>query len=1184
MRLDKIGWLKKVSQTHYFPALVSIAVMTISVLTWYNLNQLRLKQHQRELETIAQTIGRELEQKTAAMIAVLANLEQQSRENWPEQISIITQQFPNLKAIATVNTNQQLTYILPCNCESIVSPIILEKFPSVREITVTSTFEGRKDNPAFLIYVPSSESDSEYLVAVIDLQDWLVASQQNFPDHHLHLREQEKLIYHSDLPTESQGIVSFNSYPWELVVSPQMTQNHMKQLILTRSVLVGGVAIGGLLGISLWLCQKLERHKQARQESERLFMEVQDLCCIANFDGYFQKLNPAWSRNLGYSESELLTQPYLHFIHPDDRELTEIEMNKLINGEKFVNLENRYRHRDGSYRIFSWRATANLESALIYAVARDITEETQAKQALDQHRRLLNDIVTNLPVIVYSIDNQGIFTLSEGQGLTYLQLKPNQVVGQSVFSLYREFPEILEFIRRVLEGNQCTWQATVNGRFYVNNASPLKNAQGEIIGLTGIAQDLTAQQQLQHELQTKEVFLGKIINTISDAILVVDSSGCILFFNPSAVSLFGSSESQLQNHQLSLPLVKGKSKDIYLLRPDQSLIIVEIQVETMQWQNQNAYLVSLRDITQRKQAEEQLQKNEERLEGILNSLQDIVWSIEPVTHTLIYINPAATRILGYSLEKACQTPGLWFKIMHPEDIELVRSQLQLLELKNNQTVEFEYRLRDIHGDYHYFDCRAWSVFNSQGEIIRIDGIESDITVKKQTEKDLEHRRLYDELTNLPNRTFFVSHLEYLCANLETDQTYRFALLILDLDEFKIINDSLGHRLGDKLLQAIALSLKSCLTPADFIARLGGDEFGILLEDNCDLEEAIALVKTIQTSLAQSFQIEDNYSISVKTSIGIAFSDQAVVSPETLLRNADTALNRAKAMGKNNYAIFNPQMHSLALNRLERELDLRYALEHSGFVLHYQPIVSLLNRKILGFEALVRLLHPNHGLLYPGDFIGIAEETGLIVPIGMWVLRAACQQLKQWQQRFPEHSRLKLSVNLSPRQFDNPDLISSIEQILQEEAVEPQLIKLEITESLFMDNIENAINVLQKLKKRNLKICVDDFGTGYSSLSYLHRFPVNTLKIDRCFVSNLETSVESMQIIKIIINLAHSLGLDTIAEGIETEAQLQFLKEIGCDQGQGYLFAKPLDVATADTYLSKGLTPRGDNEAGDLDRV
>jgi diguanylate cyclase (GGDEF)-like protein/PAS domain S-box-containing protein len=802
---------------------------------------------------------------------------------------------------------------------------------------------------------------------------------------------------------------------------------------------------------------------------KRWKMHRQDLCCIADFKGYFRRVNPAWSKTFGYSESELLTRPYLDFIHPEDYQLTTDEINKLVTGTQTeVILENRYRDINRLYHTLAWRATANQETGLIYAVARNITEK-------------------------------------------------------------------------------------------------IRNQTGKVIGV--VADDLT--EQLQTQLDAQEELLTKIINTISDAIVVVNDQGEILFFNPQTISLLGRSQAQLKGHQLGLPIVKESSTNIELLRPDGKMIIAEMHIEKINWQKQNASLVSLRDITASKQAKEKLHKNEERLQSILGSLEDIVWSADPLNFDLIYINQAATKIFGYSPQQLSQDRQLWLNIIHPEDEEFVRDQLEAVKTKDK--IEFVYRLIPEDQVCRWIYCRAWTVYNNEQETIRIDGIQTDITTKRQVETDLQRRIFNDNLTNLPNRDFFLSQLAYICQTLvQTREKYGFAVMILDIDEFKVINDGLGHSSGDQLLKEVALRLQLAIEPTDFIARLGGDEFGIILENTSELEQAIAVVKKIQACLEQPFQIRDNSEVFVKTSIGIAFSDANTITPDMLIRNADTALYHAKAMGKDNYAIFNQEMHAIALNRLDREQDLRYALENNGLVLHYQPIISLINQKILGFEALLRLQHPTQGLLSPVEFIAIAEETGLIVPIGLWILREGCQQIKQWHRKFPQYNKLKLNINLSVRQFNDPLLISSIDAIFAETQLNPEFIKLEITESLFIEEIEQAITLLHKLRDRNLKICLDDFGTGYSSLSYLHRFPLNTLKIDRCFVTGLETSVESVQIIKIIINLAHSLGLDTVAEGVETTAQLESLKSLGCDQVQGYLLSRPLSVTATEAYLQQHL--------------
>ena len=443
----------------------------------------------------------------------------------------------------------------------------------------------------------------------------------------------------------------------------------------------------------------------------------------------------------------------------------------------------------------------------------------------------------------------------------------------------------------------------------------------------------------------------------------------------------------------------------------------------------------------------------------------------------------------------------------------------------------------------------------------------DITARKQAEEKLLHEAFHDTLTQLPNRALFMDHLKLALERAKRSPTDLFAVLFIDLDRFKIINDSLGHAIGDQLLIEIAARLRRCLRPGDTVARLGGDEFALLLEDINDINEALIVAERIQFEVSQPCTLEGHDTFTT-ASIGIAFYTPSYQQAADLLRDADTAMYRAKSAGKAQHVIFDSVMHAQVLNRMKMEADLRRGIERQEFFLLYQPIVSLQSNRLTGFEALVRWQHPERGLVSPVEFIPLAEETGLILPIGHWVMQEACRQIKEWQQTDPASFPLQMSVNLSSRQFTQPNLIEQIKNVLEESAINPAYLKLELTESAVMDNVEAAIKQLQEIRDLGIALSIDDFGTGYSSLSYLHRFPLNTLKVDRSFVMRMNKK-ENLEIVRTIIALAGNLGLEVIAEGIETYEQLTQLQNLQCEYGQGYYFAKPLGKEAAGAFIRDG---------------
>ena len=444
-------------------------------------------------------------------------------------------------------------------------------------------------------------------------------------------------------------------------------------------------------------------------------------------------------------------------------------------------------------------------------------------------------------------------------------------------------------------------------------------------------------------------------------------------------------------------------------------------------------------------------------------------------------------------------------------------------------------------------------------------LEQEISERLQVQERLLHLALHDVLTGLPNRTWFIKRLEQLLSQGEQQSSHNFAVLFLDCDRFQSVNDSLGHSVGDQLLVMIARRLGLCLRPSTTLCRLGGDEFAILLQD-ISPDDAIKVAEDILQELVDPFQIGE-YQVFTNVSIGIVMGSDIYKQPEHILRDADTAMYQAKARGKACYQIFEQNMHSRALHNFHLELELRHGLERNEFEVYYQPIVDLSTYQIVSFEALVRWHQPHKGFIVPNKFIPIAEETGLVVAIDLFVLRQACHQLKTWQNQGLADSSLKISVNLSAKHFTSFSIITNVEKILQETGLEGNCLRLEITETDIMENAEFAFKLIEQLKQRQIQLSVDDFGTGYSSLSYLHRLPIDYLKIDRSFVMRIGRDGKNTEIIKAIIALAESLDIATVAEGVETTLQLEAIKELNCNLCQGYLFSKPVDAIAASNLLT-----------------
>jgi diguanylate cyclase (GGDEF)-like protein len=439
---------------------------------------------------------------------------------------------------------------------------------------------------------------------------------------------------------------------------------------------------------------------------------------------------------------------------------------------------------------------------------------------------------------------------------------------------------------------------------------------------------------------------------------------------------------------------------------------------------------------------------------------------------------------------------------------------------------------------------------------------------QESREHFRHAAFHDSLTGLPNRNLFSDQLRLAIEECKQHRERSFAVLFLDLDRFKNINDSLGHSQGDQLLVEIAARLRGCIGPAATVARFGGDEFAILMDRLKDPAEALQLAEKIQQDLSAPFTIGKSEAVTT-ASIGIAFSGLGYERPEDILRDADTAMYRAKDAGKARYEVFDTAMHDRAVIRMRMENDLRRAIEQQEFRVYYQPIVSLTSRKLAGFEALVRWQHPERGIISPTEFIPMAEETGMIVPIGQWVLEQSCKLMRGWHRQSPLNRALVLNVNISGKQLQHPELIEQINRAVTASGLQPGSLKLEITESVLMENAEGAATTLARLREHGYRLCIDDFGTGYSSLSYLHNFPVNTLKIDRSFVERIGLDGGNEEITQTIVQLAHNLGMEVVAEGVETYEQLSQLAAMGCQLGQGYVFSKPLDAEAATAYIVAG---------------
>lgn len=687
------------------------------------------------------------------------------------------------------------------------------------------------------------------------------------------------------------------------------------------------------------------------------------------------------------------------------------------------------------------KRTEELERAnkmlLEQALVRKRTE--QALRASEQRFRI---VVNNAPIILFALDQKGMFTLSEGKGLECIGIRPGEVVGKSVFSLYGEVEQVKDDFQRALAGETITSVLAIENAVFELWCSPVVDENNKVTGVIGVMTDITERTQAEEKIRASEKNLSAILENMQDTFYRTDNDGNIVLISPSINKLLGYTQEELIGLNLSTLFVD----------PERRMKFLQALAEN---------------------------------EGILNS--------------------------------------------------------------------YEMAMNRKDGSIVWVSSNAQYCFDEAGNVIGVEGTTRDITERKQTEQHLRYLANYDALTKLPNRTLFRDRLEHALAYARR-YNHLVVLMFLDVDRFKSINDSLGHLVGDQLLQAVSERLRSCAREGDTVARLGGDEFAIVMEGIIDLSDSDVAAQKVLGAMSQSFVLE-GHDVFVTASIGVTIYPSDSNDIESLMRNADTAMYRAKQAGRNNFQFYTEDMNTRAIESLLLQNNLRQALDREEFLLYYQPQISMTTGSMNGMEALVRWKHPELGILSPKQFISIAEETGLIIPLGEWVLKKVCLQIKEWQERdLPE---FRVSVNLSAVQFQQKNLVERISSIVKEAGVDPGYIELEITEGVLIDDEESAINILNQLKEIGMHISIDDFGTGYSSLSYLKRFPINTLKIDKSFIRDISTDPDDAAIAEAIIALGHSLRLNVIAEGVETQEQLSFLSPRGCDEVQGFYFSEPL---------------------------
>jgi diguanylate cyclase (GGDEF)-like protein/PAS domain S-box-containing protein len=717
---------------------------------------------------------------------------------------------------------------------------------------------------------------------------------------------------------------------------------------------------------------------------------------------------------------------------------------------------------------------------------------------------------------------------------------------------------------------------------------PIRDKAGRTIGTFGISHDITGLIEAKDALAEQAELLATLMEGVPDRIFFKDARSRFLRVNRAQAERFGLASPEEAVGKTDFDFFPREEAERFLhdereiMRTGLPMVGKEekrtLPDGTVRWtsstklplRDRAGRVVGTfginRDITGLKRAEEALAEQAELLQTLMDNVPDFIF-FKDAEGRFTRVNRALAARLG--LEDAAQAEGKSDADFFDRELaEAARKDEQEIIRTGRPIIAKEERERFPRGEVIWVSTTKMPLCDRNERIVGTFGISRDVTERKRAEEQLTHQAFYDPLTQLPNRALFMDRLGHRFRRARRDGGAPFAILFLDLDRFKGVNDSLGHEAGDNLLVTTARRLETCLRPGDTVARLGGDEFTVLLDSVADAGDAVRIADRVQAALAAACNL-GGVEVFTTASIGIALSAAHYERPEDLLRDADTAMYRAKAHGKARHEIFDAAMHERAVTLLQLETDLRRAVDRGEFRLFYQPVVALADGRLTGFEALVRWPHPQRGLILPDAFIPLAEETGLIAPLGLWVLREACRQTREWQIRFPADPPLRVSVNVSSRQFAQKDFVDQVRHILAETGLDPATLTLEITESAIMENVKATASILGQIRALSIQLYIDDFGTGYSSLSQLHQFPINTLKVDRSFVSRMDAERDRSEIVGTIVSLARNLGMNVTAEGVETQEQLDLLRQLQCGSAQGFFFSKPLEMTDAEALLGKG---------------
>ena len=990
---------------------------------------------------------------------------------------------------------------------------------------------------------------------------------------------------------------------WAAVGLWRLRDWHMAPLVLLLAVSLVPVALGGgepfvlsgagvasgiaalslsaatLVAVILFSRALKERRVLQREAAllEQVFHHSPEAIALLDREDRVLRGNAEFIRLFGYSADETRGKPVGDLIVPPEGSSDGALLKRALEVGETVSEDSVRQRKDGTQLPVSITRTpieANGGEIAAFGIYRDTSSHKHTENALRKSEEKSHTILDHIDDGYYELDASGKLIALNSALCKILGYAPEELLGMDgrKYLDAENAGKLNELFEWIGHGGAPTgavdWEIIRKDgarRFVEGSVSPIRSGDGELEGFRGILRDVSERKAADDVMRRQ----WGAIEASMDGMAIVDGGGRVEYANDAIVRIYGygsaasllgkswkmfySGDDLTRVDEEILPTVQDTGHwrgEVYGTRQDGTTFPQEISLTRLK---DGGLTVVVRDITQRHVNEKALRDSQERYALAARGANDGLWDWNLRTGN-IYYSSRWKAMIGYAGDEIGAAPDDWFSRVHPDDIEILQAKISAHVGGASEHFESEHRLRHKDGRYRWLLCRGSALKDQNDVVYRIAGSLSDITDRKQIEERLRHDAFHDALTGLSNRALLIDRLSHALSRVNRRGDYIFAVLFLDLDRFKMINDSLGHTLGDQLLVTIARRLRECVRPDDTVARLGGDEFVVLLDGVQDVEEASTIADRIQESLQSPISLGD-HEVVTSASIGIAASSRKYERPEHILRDADLAMYRAKALGKSRQEIFDGDMQHHVLFRLELENDLRGALDRGELSVYYQPIVSISDGSIVAFEALVRWRHPERGMIPPVIFVPIAEETGLVIPIGDWILETACHQMKKWLPNLPADRLVSMHVNLSGRQFRHPDLVENVRATLDRVGLEPNRLGLEITESVVMDNAASAAEMLEQLRSVGVQLQIDDFGTGYSSLSYLHRFPIDTLKIDRSFIRDMLSDPKNVEIVRSIAALAHELGMQVIAEGVETGDQLAKLRELGCERAQGHFFCE-----------------------------